>query len=174
MTSVSVGATRIGFLVLVIAGCGSCATSSDRDRPPQQKQLIQAVAPPVRATPPGFIPEAARSLLRTRMASHARDMSDLMSAVVNLRYVDAEALAGEIVDDVSLARPVGDDATELNNLLPAQFFILQDRAREDARAVADGAHRMKAIDLGSAYGRLSERCVACHALFRPAGGQPVR
>ncbi|HEX3697937.1 MAG TPA: hypothetical protein VH374_21365 [Polyangia bacterium] len=174
MMTMSAGAMRIGFLVLVIGGCGSCATSSDRDRPPQQKQLIRAVEPPVRSTPPVFIPEAARALLRMRMATHAKDMSDLMSAVVNLRYVDAEALAGEIVDDASLARPIGNDATELNALLPPEFFALQDRARDDARAVATGAHGLSAIDLGKAYGRLSEDCVACHALFRPAGERPLR
>jgi|SRR5579872_4749589 len=174
MTTVNVGAARIAWLVLVIAGCVSCATSSDRDRPPQQKQLLRAVESPTRKDPPVFIPEAARSLLRLRMASHAKDMRDLMSAVVNLRYFDAEALAGEIVDDTSLARPIGNDATELNNLLPAEFFALQDRARDDARAVAAGAHALSAIDLGKAYGHLSEGCVACHALFRPAGDHPVR
>lgn len=155
-------------LLLVIASCGSCATSPDRDRPPQQRQLLRAVAPPDRSAPPVFIPETARAILRVRMTSHAKDMTDLMAAVAILRYERAETLASDIVDDASLARPLGNDATELNNLLPPSFFALQDQVRADAREVAASAHHLDAIALGRAYGRLAGGCVSCHALFRPA------
>lgn len=170
----SAGSLKIWFAILLITGCPSCATSSDRDRPPPQKQqLLQAFEAPVRTTPPEFIPDAARAMLRARMALHAKDMLELMSAVVGVRYVEAEALAGEMVDDASPVAPIGSDADELNKLLPAQFFVLQDQFRDDARAVAAGAHRLNAMDLGEAYGRLSQGCVACHALFRPSADRPL-
>lgn len=163
-------ALRIAAL-LAVAGCGSCASSPDRDRPSQQQQQLRAVEAPARATPPVFISEAARAVLRRRMASHARDMTDLMAAVAILHYEDAEVLAGAIVDDASLARPLGEDATELNNLLPPTYFQLQDRVRAAAREVAAAAHQLDAVGIGRAYGRLAEGCVSCHALFRPAAAR---
>ncbi|HXI55742.1 MAG TPA: hypothetical protein VNO55_06770 [Polyangia bacterium] len=170
MISVGTCSRRLWWVVVVaLAGCGSCATSGkDRHQPPQQRQLNQAVAPPARSAPPEYIPDAARAMLRMRMVSHAKNMTQLMSAVAVLRYRDAEQLADELVDDASLARPVGTDATELNSLLPARYFTLQDEARADARAVAEAAHHLNAIDLGRAYGHLAQGCVDCHALFRPA------
>src|SRR5262245_27731217 len=60
------------------AGLGSCATKPP-PQPPQQAQLAQAVAAPEREEPPEQLPGAARALLKMRMASHARDMGDLMS-----------------------------------------------------------------------------------------------
>ena len=73
---------------------------------------------PRRTDPPEPLSPAARELLKTRMASHARDMNDLVSAIMVLDYLRIEQRGDQIADDVSLARPVSHDATELNASLP--------------------------------------------------------
>jgi cytochrome c556 len=144
----------------------SCATAADRPSPPQEPQLLAAVSPPARLQPPDYLPEVARSILRTRMASHARDMGQLMSAIMVLDYPDVQAGAQAIVSDVNLARPLTKDATELNAALPPRFFDLQDELKVRGRALRDAAQHMNAFEVADAYGRMSETCVRCHAVYR--------
>ena len=86
--------------------------------PPQQEQLVRAVTPPASLGPPDYLPGTARALLRTRMASHTRDMADLMSAIMILRYPEIEERAQAIASEARFARPHSNDATELNAALP--------------------------------------------------------
>jgi cytochrome c556 len=156
-------------ILLAAAGAawfaGACATPP---APPQQTQLAQALSPPERATPPIYLPPVARELLKSRMANHTRDMGDLVSAIMILDYPRVEERARAIVADVSLSRPLTDDATELNSALPASFFDRQDALRAEARELAQDAHAENARRVASDYGHLSEACVRCHADFRPA------
>jgi hypothetical protein len=100
------------------------------------------------------------------MASHARDMEDLMSAIMILRYEQISADALRIAGDASLSRPLSEDATELNSALPEKFFLYQDNLRLEAKTLSEAAGRLSAFDVSDSYGRLSQVCVRCHATYR--------
>jgi hypothetical protein len=143
----------------------SCATPA-RNQPPQQIQLAQAVAPPSRLAAPEPLSMTARSILKARMASHARDMGDLVSAIMLLRYPSIQTGARRIADDTSLSRPLSEDATELNAALPEKFFLYQDQLRLEARTLAEAAQRQHPFDVADSYGHLAQVCVRCHATYR--------
>lgn len=161
-----VGAAALA-LALGLVGCAGQASSE----PPQQAQLGRALAPPSRLDPPEDLPEPARAVLRSRMASHAQDMGALMSAIMVLDYETIHDRALAIASDVNFARPLTGDATELNSLLPARFFDLQDEMKARARELAAAAAEQSAMRVAEAYGAASETCVSCHATYR-AGRQP--
>ena len=100
------------------------------------------------------------------MASHARGMADLMSAIMVLDYPRVHVGADAVASDASLARPLSQDASELNALLPEDFFLQQDNLRAQARALAEAAERQSPYAVANAYGRLSETCVRCHYVYR--------
>lgn len=150
---------------LVLASVAACASNST-PAAPQQQQLARAVAPPSRLEPPVTLSGTARVALRTRMANHARDMGALVSAIMVLDYDQIQERATTIADDASLARPLTADATELNSMLPDQFFVHQDQLRGQARALAEAARRKHAMDTAGRYGALAETCVQCHATYR--------
>jgi cytochrome c556 len=145
---------------------GACAGPA-RTQPPQEAQMKNAVATPARAEPPVHLSEAARAVLKTRMAAHARDMGNLVAAIMILDYVQIEDDARRIAGDASLSRPLTNDATELNASLPETFFVRQDELRTEAAALAQAAHALNPYRVAEVYGRLSEACVRCHADFRP-------
>lgn len=157
------------MLLLGVSGAagaaGGCATPP---APPQQTQLARALSPPERDVPPAELPAPARALLKSRMANHVRDMGDLVSAIMILDYPRIEEQARRIVSDVSLSRPLTDDATELNSALPGAFYDRQDALRAEARKLADDAHALDARLVAADYGHLAEACVRCHADYRPA------
>jgi cytochrome c556 len=148
------------------AALAACASQPSRSEPPQQAQLTRAVSPPARLEPPASIPAPARAVLQTRMASHARDMGDLMTAIMVLDYPRIRTGAEGIAADAGLARPLTGDATELNSMLPEAFFQHQDALRAEARALAAAAEKQSALAVADSYGRLSETCVRCHAAYR--------
>jgi hypothetical protein len=157
---------RTTFLSLVIAGGLlplSCATTKP---PPQQAQLARAVAAPDRAEPPVPLSNTTRQLLRSRMASHANDMANLVSAIMILDYPRISERAGGIASDANMARPLTDDATELSSSIPPSFFDYQDELRGWARNLADAADQKNAVRVGNFYGKVSETCVKCHAVYR--------
>lgn len=147
------------LLTVFIAACAA-------PQPPQQRQFAQAVAPTSRLEPRESMPLAARAVLKSRMVDHARDMRELMSAIMILDYpaIHGEALA--IADNSNLSRPLTADATELNSQLPETFFLYQDQVRKDARTLAAAADQLNSFDIATSYGRLSESCVRCHAAYR--------
>jgi cytochrome c556 len=156
---------RPTILTLTLAACAACAASG-QNQPPQQRQLAQAVATPPRLRPPEQLSETARGILRARMASHAQDMRDLMSAIMLLHYPQIRDDAARIAGDASLSRPLSEDATELNSALPEKFFLYQDSLRLEARTLAEAAGRENPFDVADSYGRLSQDCVRCHATYR--------
>ena len=143
---------------------GSCA--GQQQQSPQQVQLAQAVSAPPGLYPREPLSEAARTILRARMQSHARDMRELTASIMLLRYPDIEAGARRINGDVSLSRPLSSDATELNSALPEKFFLYQDEVRLEAKTLAEAAQRQNALDVADSYGHLSQVCVRCHATYR--------
>jgi cytochrome c556 len=155
--------TPSALAVMLLAS--ACATAPP-NQPPQQAQLAHAVAPPERLGPPDYLPKQARAILRQRMASHARDMGDLVSSIMVLDYEQIRERALELATDASFARPLTGDATELNAALPARFFQHQDELKQQARALAGAATVMKAFDVAEAYGQLAQTCVRCHATYR--------
>jgi hypothetical protein len=143
----------------------SCATPPP-SQPPQRAQLAQAVAAPSRLHPSEQLSGTARVILRSRMASHARDMGDLMSEIMLLQYPEVSAGALRLAGDASLSRPLTEDATELNSALPEKFFLYQDALRLEARTLSESARRENPFDVADSYGRLSQVCVRCHATYR--------
>jgi len=154
------------FLRLVLAAGllpFSCATTNP---PPQQEQLARAVSAPDRAEPPVPLSNTTLQLLRSRMASHANDMANLVSAIMILDYPRIAERAHGIASDANMARPLTDDATDLSSSIPPSFFDYQDELRGWARTLADAAEQKNAVRVGSAYGHVSETCVKCHAVYR--------
>jgi cytochrome c556 len=159
-------------VVVVLGGAvavSACASPTAENQPPQQQaQLAQAIAAPDRAGPPEPLSPAARQILKTRMASHARDMGDLVTAIMSLDYLSIAQRGDAIAADVNLSRPISHDATELTSALPEKFFVRQDELRARARALSAAAQARDPNRVAAEYGRLSEGCVRCHADYRPA------
>lgn len=160
---------RLGAgVLLVLAGVvppGACAKAPVL--PPQPAQQAQAVATPTGPPPLDPLPVAVQGILRQRMTLHARDMNALVGAIMIVDYPNIAERADQIADDVSLSRPLSDDATELNSLVPEKFFEYQDQLRAEARKLAEAARARNPREVASRYGRLSESCVRCHAQYRP-------
>jgi cytochrome c556 len=156
----------VGAAASLAIGLG-CA-SKEANQPPQVDQLTRAISAPDRPGPPEPLSPAARALLKERMASHAEDMSDLVSGIMLLEYSRIITRADKIAADVNLSRPITQDATELNASLPEKFFVRQDDLKAAARALSEAARSGNPYRVAEAYGRVSETCVRCHADFRPA------
>src|SRR5262245_51703134 len=162
----SIDVIRCSLLgVCLVSGWASRPTPK---QPPRQVRLAQPIAAPDRAVPPEPLSPAAREMLKTRMASHARDMGDLVSAIMILDYARIDSKADSIASDVNLSRPISRDATELNASLPEKFFVRQDELRAGARALAAAARDLNPYRVANAYGRLSQGCVSCNADYRPS------
>jgi cytochrome c556 len=153
-------------LALACAVACSCASQTP-NQPPQQEQLARAITAPDRVDPPEPLPAAARALLKQRMATHARDMSDLVSAIMLLEYSRIAIRAEAIAEEANWSRPITGDATELNAQLPEKFYVRQDDLKPAARRLAAAANSHNPYKVAAAYGQLSETCVRCHADFRP-------
>jgi cytochrome c556 len=154
------------LLLVALVPLSACA-SPHANQPPQRVQAAHAVETPKRNDPVQPLSPAARELLKARMASHARDMNDLVLAIMTLDYLRIQQRGDQIADDTSLSRPLTQDATELNASLPENFFVHQDKVKMEARALADAARARDPYRVAEQYGRLSEGCVRCHADYRP-------
>jgi cytochrome c556 len=143
----------------------SCA-SPDTSKPPQVPQLARALATPDRTGPPEPLSPQTRAILRDRMAAHARDMGDLVAAIMVLDYPRISERANSIASNVNLARPISNDATELNASIPEKFFVRQDQLRAAARVLGSAATAASPDQVADAYGKMSETCVRCHAEYR--------
>jgi cytochrome c556 len=155
-------ATLSGIVVLSVA----CA-NQQVNQPPQKAQLASAVASPKRPDPPEPLSPAARTILKSRMASHAHDMDHLVAAIMVLDYPSIVQRADEIASDVNLSRPLTSDATEMNSALPEKFFVRQDELKSGAKTLAAAARELDPYQVADAYGKLADRCVRCHADYRP-------
>jgi cytochrome c556 len=162
--------STIGFVGLACLLASACADQNATKQPPQRAQLAQAIStPPPRDSPEPLSP-IAMATVKTRMASHARDMDRLVSAIMILDYPDIAARAKAIADDASLSRPLSNDATELNASLPEKFFARQDDLKAAARDLSAAASALNPYRVADAYGKVSATCVRCHADYRPRTG----
>jgi hypothetical protein len=153
--------------VLALA-CASQPRPEPTQPPPQQQQPVAlAVSPgPSHLEPKQPLPPLARSFVKGRMANHARNMTDLIAAIMSLDYAAIDRGARGIAAGGDLARPLTGDASELNAQLPERFFDYQDDLRKNALTLAEAAQRADARGVADAYGHLSESCVNCHAAYR--------
>jgi hypothetical protein len=116
---------------------------------------------------PEHIPAAARAVIRSRMQRHGEQLGALVSRVVVLDFDAAARTAGEIYDEPWLARPLTGD--ELNGVLPARFFVLQEDLRTEARRFVTAAARRDSGQLAEELGALTKTCIACHDLYLHGG-----
>ena len=135
--------------------------------------LLHAQAAPVRGhlAEPEYLPEPARSLLHTRMQHHGASMTELLATVVLLDYEGTQRAARTIVQEPRLARPTSLDATQLNARLPERFFAFQDQLHARAAQLEAAATAHDPARLASAYGQLTETCVACHSVYLSGGAR---
>ena len=115
--------------------------------------------------PANYLSPTLRQVLRTRMGNHGMDMAQLTFAVVLLDREQAKGSAEHIATEPRLARPLPGGEDELNALLPERFFTFQDELKRRAGEVAQAAAHRNDTELGKAFGRLAETCVACHSVF---------
>jgi cytochrome c556 len=151
------------FGLAVLTSCANTGPS----QPPQMAQLAQAITPPQREGPPEPLSPTARALLKERMASHAQDMSELVSAILLFDCQRITERSDKIAADVNLSRPTTNDATELNASIPEKFFVRQDDLKAAAHVLAQSARTANPAKVAEAYGKVSETCVRCHADYRP-------
>lgn len=114
---------------------------------------------------PEYLSDLARQLLRRRMERHGKDMTNLMTGVVLLKREVVETLSQSIASEPRITRPLPDSRDELNTALPETFFLLQDELRERAKALAGAARSKDDKQLGEAFARLTQTCIACHSAF---------
>ena len=102
------------------------------------------------------------------MGRHDTQMRRLVSAVIVLDDDAVARVAGEIFDEPALARPVAGD--ELNGMLPARFFVLQDDLRSRARALVIATQQRNRAALADEFAALTKSCVACHDAYLNESG----
>jgi cytochrome c556 len=156
-------ARSILFLVLV----GFLAAAAEPEKP--KGGVSRAKAGETKGDPglpaPDYLPEAARALLRKKMARHGQDVRDLMFGVTLLRYDVARAAAQRIAAEPRLERPTAGGEDDPATFLPERFFVLQDEARMRALAVTSAAERKDDQALAENYGLLMQACVSCHSAY---------
>lgn len=122
-----------------------------------------SISPGPELATPQRIPPAMSSIIRTKMGRHGEQMKNLVSHAVVLDFDGTARAAGEIFDEPALARPIAGD--ELNGLLPARFFDLQDAMRAQARVMVDAAARRNSKAVADSFGALAKSCIGCHDAY---------
>ena len=112
---------------------------------------------------PASLSAMARQALRTKMVRHGVQMETLVSRVVMLDDDGVARVAGEIFDEPALARPVAGD--ELNDLLPARFFALQDELKARSRRLVAASTSRDHAAIADEFGALAKSCVSCHEVY---------
>lgn len=124
---------------------------------PSHRLVSERHLPPVER-----LPETARAALRTQMKSHARGMMELASTVTVLDYDGVAASAERILAEPRVARPLTDDASDLNAQLPPRFFALQDELRVNVQSVAHSAVARDPEALADSFAAATKTCIRCH------------
>lgn len=114
---------------------------------------------------PAYLPTAVRGLLAERMHRHRDAVGKLTKAALALDYAATAQYADTIASEPLLARPLSDDATEINNQLPAEFFTLQDELARAAKALGAAARDRRSDGVASEFGAMMKTCVACHQVY---------
>ena len=111
--------------------------------------------------------EPARAALTTQMRTHARGMMELVSVVTLLDFEGVGTATQRLLDEPRVARPLTGDATELNSVLPARFFTLQDELRDELQALRSAAAAHDVDATADAFAATTRTCVHCHATLQP-------
>jgi hypothetical protein len=105
-------------------------------------------------------------MLRDRMDRHREDMEALLWSAIMLDYSGTEEAATRIASTPPLPRPrAGERPDPLGSLLPAQFYAYQDQLRARATRLAEAARAQDNAAIARAYGKVTETCVGCHAVY---------
>jgi len=149
---------------MTIAGSAILATAIGvglflRPRPTAQERLAE----------PASFPAIARQVLRAKMERHDAQMRTLFTRVVLLDDDGVARAAGEIFDEPALARPIAGD--ELNGLLPARFFELQDELKSRARRLVAASMSHDHVVMADEFAALARTCVNCHQTYLHGDGK---
>jgi len=106
-----------------------------------------------------------RRAIGKRMAHHSANLGDLLKAVLILDRDGVQERVKAITDAPKLARPAPGETDTLNAAVPPRFFELQDAMVKRAIAVSDAAKKRDDLQMGKAFGQLTEACVACHSVY---------
>lgn len=155
-----VGAAAPSSAVVAPASAEGAALGSIKPSPPPVRPKLKRTL-----DQPDYLPEAARMLLKKRMARHGSDMTDLVLAVALLKHETARAIAHTISAEPRLVRPIAGGEDDLNAALPERFFVLQDELRNRALALEEASRAGDDAALAIAFGRLTEVCVGCHSAY---------
>jgi len=123
----------------------------------------RSISPGPELATPQRIPLAVGEIIRSKMRRHGEQMKTLVSRVVVLDYDGTARVAGEIFDEPALARPIAGD--ELNGLLPARFFDLQDAMRAQARVMVGAAAQRNSKAVADSFAALAKSCIGCHDAY---------
>ncbi len=157
--------SRFMRLMGAIVMLASLTGFGDGPSEPPKVQEPPKVARTLHLPEPVSFPAAARQALGRRMSEHADQLEWVLSAVLMLNYDLAARSATNLADDPKLAPPPPGDLDTLNAALPKRFFVLQAQLSKRARAVAAAAKAHDDVKLSQSVGRLTETCVACHAVY---------
>lgn len=166
-----------------VAGAAAVAALVAIGAPPLPRAATAAEAPPTKSkprqqapqkglSPPGYLDQGLYELLHRRMQRHGADMTVLLNQVLLLRYAEVVVSAEHIATTPPLQKPGPGDMNDVEAHLPERFFLLQDQLGVEARNVTEAARARDDARLAAAFGRLTESCVSCHAVFR--AGEPRR
>ncbi len=114
---------------------------------------------------PEYLSPTVRALLHQRMERHRQTAAELMQSVLVLDYVTTENMAQAIASEPTLARPLSNDATDLNAQLPGRFFELQDELKQNAKKLEDAARSRDGERVLNEFPVLVRTCVSCHQVY---------
>jgi len=120
---------------------------------------------PTKLESPNYISPKLREALAKRMENHGRSAMRLTIGVVLLAYRDVAEVALELADATGLAKPRPGEEGTLNAALPPPFFVFQDQLRARASELARVAGQRNNSELSKSFARLTETCMACHAVY---------
>lgn len=120
---------------------------------------------PKKLPAPGYISPTLRALLDKRMEQHGRFAIRLTIGVVLLSYDEVGEVALQMSEEAGLAKPRLGEIGTLNATLPPLFFLFQEQLRTRAAALSRVAGERNNAKLNTAFHRLTETCMACHAVY---------
>jgi cytochrome c556 len=118
------------------------------------------------------LPPLARSALKKPMARHGKDLEALLTAALSLDHAQTARVAARVAAEPRIARP-GDALDSVNAVFPESFFQLQDTFHERTLALGQAARAADDAAVADAFGRLTETCIACHAVYLRMGSDDV-
>jgi hypothetical protein len=109
---------------------------------------------------PATVSAEARVFLKGKMKAHGKDLRELSMAVATLNFAEAKHFAQGIANQPRL-----DPSVRGGDVLPADYFVLQDGLKQLAGELVSIAETRDAQELVSAYAHLVQTCAGCHHAF---------